>query len=102
MTFGRFTVTLLQRPARAVALHRRRNRHAARPARVRANAYLEGTSFAVLIEHDGRRLLVNARLAETVPGALAGRRADVVFLGIGLLGRQPPALHGGVLARRRW
>ena len=86
MTFGRFTVTLLQ------------SRHV--PSRftggeiaaplvppVRANAYLEGTSFAVQIEHDGRRLLVNAS-AGFVPGALAGRRADVVFLGIGQLGKQ--------------
>jgi L-ascorbate metabolism protein UlaG (beta-lactamase superfamily) len=54
---------------------------------VRANAYFEGTSFAVQIEHDGRRLLVNAS-AGFVPGALAGRRADVVFLGIGQLGKQ--------------
>jgi len=57
---------------------------------VRANAYLEGTSFAILIEHHGRRLLVNAS-AGFIPGALAGRRADVVFLGIGQLGRQTPS-----------
>lgn len=89
MTFGRFTVTLLQ------------SQHVPSPFTggeiiaplvppVRASAYLEGASFAVLIEHAGRRLLVNAS-AGFVPGALAGRRADVVFLGIGQLGKQSPA-----------
>jgi L-ascorbate metabolism protein UlaG (beta-lactamase superfamily) len=89
LTFGRFTITLLQ------------SWHVPSPFTggeitaplvppVRANAYLEGTSFAILIEHDGRRLLINAS-AGFVPGALAGRRADVVFLGIGQLGKQSPS-----------
>jgi L-ascorbate metabolism protein UlaG (beta-lactamase superfamily) len=89
LTFGRFTVTLLQ------------SRHvpsyfvggditAPLVPPVRASAYLEGVSFAVLIEHDGRRLLINAS-AGFVAGALAGRRADAVFLGIGQLGKQSPS-----------
>jgi L-ascorbate metabolism protein UlaG (beta-lactamase superfamily) len=97
MTFGRFTVTLLQ------------SRHVPSPFTggeitaplvppVRANAYLEGTSFAVQIEHDGRHLLVNAS-AGFVPGALAGRRADVVFLGIGQLGKQSRSI--GTTSRLR-
>jgi len=52
----------------------------------RANAYLEGTSYALLIEHGDRSLLVNAS-AGFVPGMLRGRRADVAFLGIGTFGR---------------
>jgi L-ascorbate metabolism protein UlaG (beta-lactamase superfamily) len=89
MDFGRFKVTLLQ------------SGHVPSPFTggqitaplvppVRGNAYLEGTSFAVLIEHDGRRLLVNASAGFT-PNALAGQRAEVVFLGIGQLGKQTSA-----------
>ncbi|QCI64393.1 MBL fold metallo-hydrolase [Phreatobacter stygius] len=52
----------------------------------RASAYLEGTSYALLIDHGERTLLVNAS-AGFVPGMLRGRRADVVFLGVGTLGR---------------
>lgn len=88
MTFGRFAVTLLQ------------SAHAPSPFTggeiteplvppVRASAYREGTSFAILIEHDGRRLLVNAS-AGYAPVSLGGRRAEVVFLGIGQLGKQSP------------
>ena len=89
MGFGRFKVTLLQ------------SRHVPSPFTggeitsplvppARGNAYLEGTSFAILIEHDGRRLLVNAS-AGFLPGGFAGQHADVVFLGIGQLGKQSRA-----------
>lgn len=56
----------------------------------RANAYLEGTSYTLLIENGERTLLVNAS-AGFVPGMLRGRRADVAFLGIGTLGRPSQA-----------
>jgi L-ascorbate metabolism protein UlaG (beta-lactamase superfamily) len=52
---------------------------------VRALDYLEGGSYSVLVERAGRSVLVQGS-AGYVEGALAGRKADVVFLGIGLLG----------------
>ncbi|NVN85807.1 MAG: MBL fold metallo-hydrolase [Rhodopseudomonas sp.] len=92
MNFGRFKVTLLQ------------SRHVPSPFTggeitaplvppVHANAYREGTSFAVLIERDGKALLINAS-AGFVPGSFDGRHADVVFLGIGQLGKQSSSYMG--------
>ena len=57
---------------------------------VRALDYLEGGSFSLLVERDGRALLVQAS-AGYVEGALAGRHADVVYLGVGLLGSKDEA-----------
>ena len=57
---------------------------------VRANQYREGTSFSVLIKHNGKTLLVQST-AGFVEGALRGQKADVVFLGIGALGKQGEA-----------
>jgi L-ascorbate metabolism protein UlaG (beta-lactamase superfamily) len=57
---------------------------------VRANAYRCGQAWSTLIRHrptDRRLLIVGS--AGYVPGALAGHRADVVYLGIGQLGLQP-------------
>src|SRR5262249_59853643 len=55
------------------------------PARV--TAYLMGTNYAVLVEHGRSSILINAS-AGFAPGALGGRYADVVFLGIGMLGKR--------------
>lgn len=57
---------------------------------VRASAYRCGESWSTLITHrpSGQSLLVQGS-AGFVPGALAGRHADVVYLGIGQLGLQP-------------
>jgi L-ascorbate metabolism protein UlaG (beta-lactamase superfamily) len=57
---------------------------------VRANRYREGTSFSVLIRHGGKALLVQST-AGFVEGALRGQKADVVFLGMGALGKQGEA-----------
>ncbi|MET0475666.1 MAG: MBL fold metallo-hydrolase [Mycobacterium sp.] len=56
---------------------------------VRASAYRCGESWSTLIHHrpTDRRLLVVGS-AGFVPGALNGRRADVVYLGVGQLGLQ--------------
>jgi L-ascorbate metabolism protein UlaG (beta-lactamase superfamily) len=52
----------------------------------RAAAYRCGEAWSVLIEHvSGRTALVQGS-AGFVPGALDGRRADVVYLGVGQLG----------------
>ena len=48
--------------------------------------YKEGGSYSVLIEHDGRTLLVQGS-AGFRKGAVRDQCADVVFLGIGTLGK---------------
>jgi L-ascorbate metabolism protein UlaG (beta-lactamase superfamily) len=57
---------------------------------VKATAYKCGEAWSTLIEHrrSGRRLLIQGS-AGFVPNLLAGQRADVVYLGVGLLGLQP-------------
>lgn len=57
---------------------------------VRASAYRCGESWSTLVRHrpSGRQMLVVGS-AGFVPGALAGHRAEVVYLGIGQLGLQP-------------
>jgi L-ascorbate metabolism protein UlaG (beta-lactamase superfamily) len=54
---------------------------------VRAHEYREGGSYSLLIRHGVRSLLVQES-AGFVEGALRGRQAEVVLLGIGLLGKQ--------------
>lgn len=49
--------------------------------------YKEGGNFSYLIEHPQGRVLVHAS-ANYRPGMYSGMRADVVFLGVGLLGKQ--------------
>ncbi|MGE2731163.1 MBL fold metallo-hydrolase [Mycolicibacterium vaccae] len=58
------------------------------PARV--SAYRCGEAWSTLLHHrpTGQRLLIVGS-AGFVPGALSGHRADVVYLGVGQLGRQP-------------
>ncbi len=57
---------------------------------VKAAAYKCGEAWSTLIAHrpTGRRLLIVGS-AGYVAGALAGHRADVVYLGVGQLGLQP-------------
>ncbi|QLL07075.1 MBL fold metallo-hydrolase [Mycobacterium vicinigordonae] len=57
---------------------------------VRASAYRCGEAWSTLILHrpSGRRVLIQGS-AGYVPGALRGRRADVVYLSVGQLGVQP-------------
>lgn len=57
---------------------------------VRASVYKCGEAWSTLIAHraSGRSLLAVGS-AGFVPGALAGQRAEVVYLGIGQLGLQP-------------
>jgi len=56
----------------------------------RASAYRCGEAWSTLVHHrpTGRRLLIVGS-AGFIPGALDGRRADVVYLGVGQLGLQP-------------
>lgn len=56
----------------------------------RASAYRCGESWSTLLHHrpTGRRLLIQGS-AGFVKGALAGQRADAVYLSVGQLGLQP-------------
>src|SRR5690349_4957679 len=54
---------------------------------VRASAYRCGESWSTLVAHPGSgRTLLVVGSAGFVPGALAGYRAEVVYLGVGQLG----------------
>ena len=56
---------------------------------VRATAYRCGEAWSLLVAHaSGRTALVQGS-AGFVPGALAGHRAEVAYLGVGQLGVQP-------------
>ncbi len=57
---------------------------------VKVSAYKCGEAWSTLVRHrpSERRLLIVGS-AGFVPGALAGQRADVVYLGVGQLGLQP-------------
>ena len=57
---------------------------------VRASAYRCGEAWSILVAHrpSGHRMLVVGS-AGFLPGALAGQRAEVVYLGIAMLGLQP-------------
>ncbi len=56
---------------------------------VRAGAYRCGESWSLLVEHDSGASALVQGSAGFVPGALAGRRAEVAYLGVGQLGVQP-------------
>lgn len=57
----------------------------------RPTAWREGQAWSLLVQHrSGRSFLVQGS-AGFVEGALRGQRADVVFLGIGALGKQSSA-----------
>ncbi|MEU7060290.1 MBL fold metallo-hydrolase [Streptomyces sp. NPDC046197] len=54
-----------------------------------ARAWKTGTAFSVHVSHPRGSVLVHAS-ANHRPGMLAGCQADVVYLGVGLLGKQSP------------
>lgn len=60
------------------------------PARVRD--YKTGGCYSLHVSHGDRALLMQAS-ANVLPGALDGCRADTVYLGIGLLGKQDEAFQ---------
>ncbi|MGW0431135.1 MBL fold metallo-hydrolase [Micromonospora sp. NPDC003197] len=87
LTFGRFTVTPI--PSEHVPPHRFSGElsHPVIPP-VRASAYRMGQCYSLLFAHDQGRILVQGS-AGFRPGALVGQQADVAYLGIGTLARQP-------------
>ncbi|MGD9621794.1 MAG: MBL fold metallo-hydrolase [Mycolicibacterium sp.] len=61
----------------------------------RASAYRCGEAWSMLVHHRptaGTLLIVGS--AGFIPGALDGRRADIVYLGVGQLGLQPRSYIG--------
>jgi L-ascorbate metabolism protein UlaG (beta-lactamase superfamily) len=84
MTFGRFTVTLLPGRHAPTGFTGGEITQPLKPP-VRATEYKEGQSYAILVQHGGKSLLINGS-AGFEPGALKNVRADVVLLGIGSLG----------------
>ncbi|MFI0723184.1 MFS transporter [Streptomyces sp. NPDC021224] len=86
LEFGAFTVTLLASPhSPGDRFPGTVDRPLVPPARPRA--WATGTSYTVHVRHRGRPLLVHAS-ANYRAGALAGVRAETVYLGVGGLGRQ--------------
>ncbi len=88
LTYGRFELTFLD------SLHSPGDRFPGTVERpltppARANAWKTGTAFSVLIAHPRGAVLLHAS-ANHRPGMLAGRHADVVYLGVGMLGKQSP------------
>jgi L-ascorbate metabolism protein UlaG (beta-lactamase superfamily) len=56
---------------------------------VRTGAYRCGEAWSILVAHAGGRTALLQGSAGFVEGALAGRRADVAYLGVGQLGVMP-------------
>jgi len=84
--FGRFQITFVRSSHSPTFMTRGEIREPLVPP-VRASRYKEGGSFSVLIRHDERTMLVQSS-AGYVEGALRDCRADIVFLGVGALGKR--------------
>jgi L-ascorbate metabolism protein UlaG (beta-lactamase superfamily) len=56
---------------------------------VRSGAYRCGEAWSILVEHSSGRTALLQGSAGFVDGALAGRRAEVAYLGVGQLGVMP-------------
>lgn len=91
LRFGRFAVTfvLLQHFPHPFAMG-----EITAPLRPPARSldYKDGGSYAIFVEHDGRRLLIQGS-AGFIDGKLRGQQAEVVFLGVGGLGTKGADYH---------
>lgn len=86
LRFGRITVTMVAAEHSPTRLARGVIRRPVRPP-AHASAYRMGECFSVLVECDGRTVLVNGS-AGFIPGMLRDHPAEAVYFGIPLLGRQ--------------
>lgn len=82
--FGRFTVTLLPSRHAPTGFTGGEIRSPLKPP-AGVGDYLEGASYAIVIRHGDKTLLINGS-AGFEPGALKDVRADVVMLGTGGIG----------------
>lgn len=86
-TFGSFTLTFLD------SVHSPGDHYPGTVDRplvppARAGAWKTGTAYSVLVTHPQGRVLLQAS-ANYRPGALRGYRVDVIYLGVGMLGKLP-------------
>ncbi|NEX62381.1 MBL fold metallo-hydrolase [Noviherbaspirillum galbum] len=81
MRFGRFTVTMINSAHLPTGFAPGNITEPLEPPS-KITDYKLGECYSVLVEHDGRAILVQGS-AGFIPGALKDRRADVVYLGIG-------------------
>jgi len=88
-TYGRFSVTLL--PSRHVPSPTPMAGTIDAPLKppARAKDYRVGEAWTIVIRHDGRTILVQGS-AGFIPAALKDIKADVIYLGVGILGKQTP------------
>jgi L-ascorbate metabolism protein UlaG (beta-lactamase superfamily) len=93
MKFGRFNVTFLHSAHLPIGYAPGTIDAPLRPP-VKASDYQQGEAYTLLIEHGGKTILVQGS-AGFVPGELAGRKADVAYLGIGGLGSRDEAYKEG-------
>ena len=91
-TFGSFDVTFIEsRHAGATGGRPTGDILAPLVPPARYGDYRQGGTYSILVSHPQGRVLHHGS-AGFVPGALAGRRADVVFLGVALLPELPAYL----------
>ena len=96
MTFGRFSVTLLpsrHAPTGRFLMPGEITSPLTPPARTRD--YRLGESYSVVVQHEGRTILVQGS-AGFIPGALDRVKADVVYLALATLGRASPEYRDSV------
>lgn len=88
-SFGEFEVTLIESEHCPPDRYPGTITEPVRPP-VKTSAYRCGEAWSTLLHHrvSGRRLLIQGS-AGFRPGSLVGRRAEVVYLGVGQLGVQP-------------
>lgn len=86
LSFGGFELTFIKSRHSNPHLHRGTVDEPLVPP-ARQGAWKTGTTYSVLIRHGELTILLHGS-AHFSPGALRGRRADVVYLGIGSLGRK--------------
>jgi L-ascorbate metabolism protein UlaG (beta-lactamase superfamily) len=91
--FGRFNVTFVHSAHLPIGYAPGAITAPLRPP-VKASDYQQGVAYTLLIEHDGKTILVQGS-AGFVPGELAGRKADVAYLGMGGLGSRDDAYREG-------
>lgn len=91
MTFGRFVITMLPSRHSPTGFTGGEITAPLKPPVPYAD-YAEGQSYAVLVQHEGRSLLINAS-AGFEPGALNAVKADVIMLGTGSLGAREEAFR---------
>jgi L-ascorbate metabolism protein UlaG (beta-lactamase superfamily) len=85
-TFGRFRISVIKSPHSPHGWFMGGITGPLRPP-AGIGEYKEGGNYSYLVEHDGLRILIHAS-ANYIPGFMRNVQADVIFFGIGTLGKQ--------------